>query len=104
MYELSDGTYGLADANSSSPAQHVAGIAVESKDGEVNIAAGDWFTILNFGPMTGFSGATPGSLAYLSNTAGAIATTAGHYNRIVGRFQNATDLFVFPVLSDAASS
>lgn len=106
VYELTDGTYGKADANAGSPAQTVAGMAVESKDGDTTIASGDWFTLLEVGPVEGFSGATPGSLAYLSNTAGKVATAApvSGFNRIVGRFQTATCLWLAPVLSDAASA
>jgi len=44
------------------------------------------------GPMTGFSGLTPGSKYYASNTAGAITTTPGTYSVFVGWALSATAL------------
>ena len=44
------------------------------------------------GPQTGFSGLTPGSKYYASNTAGAITTTAGTYSVFVGWALSATVL------------
>lgn len=49
------------------------------------------------GPVTGFSGLTPGSKYYASNTAGAITTTAGTYSVFVGWALSATILLFNPI-------
>ncbi len=50
------------------------------------------------GPQTGFTGLTPGSKYYLSNTAGAISTTAGTYSVFVGWALSSTILLFDSVL------
>ena len=50
------------------------------------------------GPVTGLSGGTAGSLAYLSATAGALTTTppSTGYSTIVGRWRTSTELIFRP--------
>jgi hypothetical protein len=44
--------------------------------------------------LTGFAGLTPGSTYYLSDTAGAISTTPGTYEILVGQALNATTILI----------
>lgn len=50
------------------------------------------------GPVSGFTGLTAGSKYYLSNTAGAITTTAGTYSVFIGWALSTTSLLFNPVL------
>lgn len=104
VYMHTDGTVKLAGAGLATPADRVIGIVTAVFDGSTDFASGTVVSVTEFGPVTGFTGMTPGALQYLSNTAGKIATSAGHYARIVGRALNATTLFLSPVLSDSAST
>jgi hypothetical protein len=51
-----------------------------------------------FGPVSGFSGLTPGALGYQSDTAGKIDTAAGTTSKKMGRCESATVFFVQPVI------
>jgi len=50
------------------------------------------------GPVSGFTGLTAGSKYYLSNTSGAITTTAGTYSVFIGWALSTTSLLFNPVL------
>lgn len=78
----------LADANNSIYAELVAG--------EVG-AIGDVITAFRGAVLNGFSGATAGGLAYLSDTAGDYAASAGTVQQVVGVFTAADEAVVLPV-------
>lgn len=59
---------------------------------QTTVAINTTVTIGISGPMTGFTGLTPGSKYYASNTAGAITTSAGTYSVFVGWALSATIL------------
>lgn len=46
------------------------------------------------GVVTGLSGLTAGAIYYLSNTVGAISTTAGTVTKKIGRALSATTLLI----------
>lgn len=104
VYVAADGDVEQADANAGTPAEQAIGIAVESYDGETTITAGNPVTVCVYGPVSGFSGATPGDVLYVSNTVGRIADEAGAFSRIIGRAERAGVVYVDPELSEAASS
>lgn len=100
----SDGYCDPADANGSQALSMGIGIAVASYDGETSIAAGDPVTVCVFGPVAGFTGMTPGANHYVSDTAGALDTAAGTFDRIVGYAISATEFFVNPQMNDPSSA
>lgn len=103
VYIASDGDVERADANAAGQ-QQVIGVAVESKDGETTISAGEPCSVCVFGPVEGFSGMTPNTTGWLSDTVGRIADAAATFDRIVGYAQSATCFFVNPVRSEEASA
>lgn len=58
------------------------------------VAAGEPVTAVVFGPVQCVTGGTPGALAYVSDTAGEPAETAGTKSTIVGFVEAATIIFV----------
>jgi hypothetical protein len=103
-YIASDGDVEKADANVSAATGRGIGVVVESYDGETAIVAGDPCTLCVFGPVSGFSGLTPGANYYVSDTAGAIADAAGTQSRIIGYAESTTVLFVHPEMNDPSSA
>lgn len=63
-------------------------------------AADEWLTVVAFGPVTGFTGLTPGKLAYLAATAGVLADSG---TVPVGYAVDDTTLFWMPGIANAAS-
>jgi len=61
-------------------------------------ASGQTIQVAISGPVSGFSGLTAGSKYYLSNTAGAITTTAGTNSVFIGWALSATILLFNPLL------
>lgn len=61
-------------------------------------ASGVTIQVAISGPVSGFTGLTAGSKYYLSNTAGAITTTAGTYSVFVGWALSTTSLLFNPIL------
>lgn len=61
-------------------------------------ASGVTIQVAISGPVSGFTGLTAGSKYYLSNTAGAITTTAGTYSVFLGWALSTTSLLFNPVL------
>lgn len=104
VYVAADGHVEEADANAGTPAEQAIGIAVESYDGETTITAGNPVTVCVFGPVSGYSGMTPGDILWVSDTVGRIADAAATFDRIIGRAESAGVVFVDPVLSEAASA
>lgn len=85
--EQSDGKW---DGTDTSAAQLTAAVALQSG------VDGDVVDAVFFGPVVAFSGATPGSLVYGSDTAGAFDTAAGTKTTVIGHAESATVLFVQP--------
>lgn len=56
--------------------------------------AGDTIDIVAFGPVKCVTGATPGAIVYVSDTAGEPAETAGTKSAVIGYAESATILFV----------
>jgi hypothetical protein len=83
----SDGKWDPADA---SAVVLTAAIAVQGG------ADGDVVDLVVWGPVASITGATPGALVYVSDTAGEMAETAGTKSTIVGYVETATILFVQP--------
>lgn len=57
---------------------------------------GDRVDVVVFGPVQCLTGATPGALVYVSDTAGEPAEAAGTKAEIIGKAESATVLFVRP--------
>ena len=107
VYVSAADTCKLADADLGEAESRAIGIVLASQTGETSVALGERVSVCLFGPVEGFSGATPGANAYVSTTAGGITETkptGGAYQQAIGRFVNATCLFVNPVLADPASA
>lgn len=102
VYIASDGDVEQTDASAESTAFGI-GMVVDSYDGTTTIAAGERVPVCVFGPVSGFSGATPGSKGWISNTAGQIADAAGDNAHELGYFESATILFVNPDPAGAGS-
>lgn len=64
------------------------GIALQSG------VVGDQIDIVFFGPVKCLTGATPGAVVYVSDTAGEPAETAGTKSAVIGFAESATVLFV----------
>ncbi len=100
VYMASTGSIGVADADASKAASFGIGIAVESFDGETTINSGDPVTYCVYGPVSGFSGMTPGALGWVADAAGGLDTAAGTYDHIMGYAESATTFFVQHDLND----
>lgn len=88
-YDTVSGTaYKASAASNSQRANSLVGFATE------NITSGNAGNIKVGGVVTGLSGLTPGATYYLSNTAGAISTSAGTVSRKVGVAISATELLI----------
>lgn len=79
--------YVLAAANDLETLDFI-GISSETK------TAGSTMEYKDSGIISGFTGLTPGAVYYLSDTPGAISTTAGTYERKVGRAISTTELLI----------
>lgn len=99
VYIASDGDVEAADADAVGSSQ-ARGVVIADGSGSTSFAAGDRVDVVVFGPVTGFTGATPGAVAYVSPTAGALdhtaSATAGDFNFIAGYFESAVTFFVQP--------
>lgn len=101
VYIASDGDVEAADGDAVDSAQAV-GIALSDGAGSTSFAAGTRIDYVTHGPVSGFSGMTPGAAVYASVTAGALdhtpSATPGDFNYIIGYAESATVLFVQPSL------
>jgi len=61
---------------------------------------GDWVDAVRYGPVVALSGATPGTLVFGSDTAGAFDTAVGTKDTKIGHVETATVLFVEPEIID----
>lgn len=88
----SDGEWDPTDVTSS--VQLTVAIAVQGGVDD------DVVDAVMYGPVQCISGATPGTLAYASDTAGALDTAANGKDMVVGYIESATVLFVRPQIID----
>lgn len=100
----SDGFVDPADANASQALTMAIGIAVQSYDGETSLAITEPVSVCVFGPVSGFTGMTPGANHYVSDTPGSVDDAAGTYDRIVGYAETSGILFVNPEMNDPSSA
>jgi len=98
-----DGYIDHADGDVDAATARAIGVVVESFDGETTVDSGNRASVCVFGPVSGFSGMTPGANLYVSDTVGRIADAAGTYSRIIGYAESAGVLFVHPEQNDPAS-
>ena len=103
VYMGTGGTVVAADANVSSAATKAIGIAVESFDGETSVASGNPVSVCCFGPVSGYSGMTPGANVWVSDTVGRLDDAAGTFDRIIGWALSAGIVFVNPEQNTPAS-
>ena len=64
--------------------------------GPNDYVAGDRVDVVTFGPLVCMTGATPGDVVYVTDTAGEPSHTAGTKSSILGKPESATVLFVRP--------
>ena len=74
------------------------GIVVACPEGATSIGSGHAVDVVVYGPVEGSTGATPGTLFYANDTAGALDTAAGTVTAIGGFMESATIAFVRPQL------
>lgn len=103
VYIGTDGYVDHADGDVDAASARSIGIAVESYDGETSVASGNPVSVCVFGPVSGFSGMTPGANHYVSDTVGRLADAAGTFSRIMGYAERAGVFFVHPEQNDPAS-
>lgn len=106
VYLDTDGTYKPADRGAANTAA-ARGIVVSAPDGALSAAAGDAIDIVVFGPVTGFSGMTPGANVFVGS-AGALddaapAPASGEYKFIIGWAEDAETVVVSPYTDDASA-
>lgn len=98
---MSDGYVDPAIGTSVAGAAAV-GIVLPGLNGKVSFAAGDAVDVVIFGPVQCLQEATPGTLVWVSDTAGEPAESAGTKDTVVGRSISDTVLLVNPWVIDMA--
>lgn len=95
-----------ADASAESTSDAFGLAVAQGGEGVLTFASGDALSVVVSGPVTGFSGLTPGSRVYLSATAGKLAdgAPAAGVVRLVGIALSATDIYIFPALTDSVAA
>lgn len=84
VYVKSDGTAAQASAAAAGTAVAVGVVVSAGSMGSTTFAAGDALSVVLVGAVGGFSSMTPGTVLYLSNTAGKFADVAGTVSKKVG--------------------
>lgn len=110
VYVASDGYVEEADADAAASCVCV-GICVASNPNAASqtaVAEGEECDVVVLGPVTGFSGMTPGTYAFVSTTAGGLEATApagssSDYVGVVGIIISATEILVNPFTYDVAA-
>lgn len=107
VYMVSDGDVEQSDADAAVTAR-VIGIIVSAPNGATAVIAGNRLDIVTHGPVTGFTGLTPGGLMYASITAGKISDTrpaavSADFVWIIGWVLDATTIYVDPFTDDFAA-
>lgn len=94
VYVVSDGDVEHTAGGSLSTVLPALGIVCAALDGDTSGASGEWVDVVTAGRVTGFSGMTPGDIAYVSNTAGKLADAAGTKSLIMGLVLSTTVVLV----------
>lgn len=102
VYIDASGYVQAADGSAASTAFGI-GLVCDSYDGTTTIASGEKVPVCVFGPVSGFSSATPASKGWISNTAGALDTASGNVAHELGYFESAGVFFVNPDPAGAGS-
>jgi hypothetical protein len=89
VYVYSDGTIRTASATAAAT-NRVIGVCVQS------LVSGDRGDVVTKGPILCLSGATPGAVVFVMNSAGGMDTTGGTAKTVVGVAESATVLLVMP--------
>lgn len=92
------GSVDAANASATATAYGM-GIVVACPQGGTIATTGDRCDYVSHGPVAGFSGAAGGSPAYVGNTAGILATTAGTVSHKIGYVESPTVIYVCPALT-----
>lgn len=94
VYITAAGTVGVADGNGSSPLNRFRGIALDT------VGAGQATDVLQEGEVYGYdlSGMAYDDTAYVSDTAGSLATAAGSTSLVVGKVVPISDKDLTKVL------
>jgi len=100
VYVDSNGAVQEADGSAIGTAKPTVGIAVATPDGGTSASSGESVDVVVHGPVAGFSSMTPGTIGFVSDTAGAIADSAGTKAFIVGYAESASVFFVRPQVVD----
>jgi hypothetical protein len=107
VYLDSAGKAVVADASLLATSLVVGIVVAVGNEGKTDFVAGDPLSVCYSGPITGFSGMTPGQNMWLSDTLGRIADAAGTFATLVG-VSIAPDIFMvrpqMPSLSTAAAA
>jgi hypothetical protein len=106
VFMASDGFVDPTDADNATALATIGICVAAGNEGAEAAAVGDPVSVVIFGPVIGFSGNTPGDLAYASPTAGEIedaAPATGDYLVIVGVVISTTILLVNIWTSDLAA-
>ncbi len=98
LYLDSSGTVNLAAGGAVATTKPFIGVAVQ------DAVDGDQLDVVVFGPIICVTGGTPGATAYIADTAGSVAETAGTKQFCIGVVEAATILFVRPTSLAAAAS
>lgn len=98
VYVDSNGEAQQADASAAGTALGVGIVVAAGGEGALTFASGDALSVVVAGPVTGFSGMTPGGVLYASDTAGKLADAAGTVSHKEALALSATDLLIVPAL------
>lgn len=96
FYIASDGDVEETDADASEAAAKAVGVLVATHDGETTCSDGDAVTLCVYGPVSGYSGMTPGQPIYASDDVGELEDEEDTTPFVVGYAESATVLFVNP--------
>lgn len=101
VYLASDGDVEQADGSAAGTAFGIGiAVAVGGTD-KTAFVAGDTLDVVTWGPVSGFSGMTPGDVLYTSDTAAKLADAAGTNSHKMGRARSAEIFFVQPAITEA---
>ena len=108
VYLASDNTIMLSDADAADTAQAIGIVVAIGAYGALNSVIGDMCDVCLYGPVTGYSGMTPGLEVFASTNPGAIeegapAGSSGDFVWSIGFAMSASTIFVRPYTWDIAA-
>lgn len=84
VYVDANGKVQQTDADAAGTLVAIGVVVAVGSYGATAFVSGDPVSVVIFGAVCGFSGLTPGSKVYVSNTAGKLADAAGTNTRVMG--------------------